>query len=118
MLLTLTTRICEPDILVIELTGRITLGREVSHVEDTVMKAVEEGSRKIVMDIAGVHHIDSAGLGMIAFSFGKVTKEGGRFFLAGATGNVLDVFLTTHLDSVIPLLPSVDAACAAAKQAA
>lgn len=113
MLLNLTTRICEPDILVIELAGRITLGRESSHLEDAVVKAVLNGSRKIVMNLAEVHYIDSAGIGIIAFSFGKVTKAGGHFRVAGATGVVKDVFRLTRLDTVIPFSPTVDVACAA-----
>ena len=118
MLLNLTTHVCDPDILVIELAGRITLGRESSHLEDAVVKAVLGGARKIVMNLAEVQYIDSAGIGIMAFSFGKVTKAGGRFCLAGATGVVFDVFHLTHLDTVIPFAPSVDEACAAmAKEA-
>jgi anti-sigma B factor antagonist len=113
MLLTIATRICDTDILVIELTGRITLGRESTHIEDTVVKAIAEGARKIVLDLSGVRYIDSSGLGIIALCFGKMSKAGGRFILTGATGVVLEVLQMTHLDSVIPFSRSVDEACAA-----
>jgi anti-anti-sigma factor len=112
MLLELKTRVCEPDILVIELSGRITLGRESTHIEDTVVKALAEGVRNIVMDVSNVHVIDSSGVGIIALSFGKLSKQGGRFRVAGATGHVLEILQITHLDSVIPLSPSVEEACA------
>lgn len=113
MLLTIATRACESGIMVVELTGRVTLGRESTHIEDTVVKAIAEGARKIVLDLSGVRYIDSSGLGIIALCFGKMSKTGGRLFVAGATGVVLEVLQMTHLDSVIPCSPSVDEACAA-----
>ena len=111
MLLTITTRVAEPDIFVVEIEGRILLGRECTHVEDTVVKAIDEGARNIVMDLAGVRQIDSSGLGIIALCFGKMSKAGGRFYLAGAHGAILEILKMTHLDSVIPVSATVEEAC-------
>ena len=113
MLLTITTRVAEPDILVVEIAGRILLGRECTHVEDTVVKAIDDGARNIVLDLAGVRQIDSSGLGIITLCFGKMSKAGGRFCVAGAHGVVLDILRMTHLDTVIPFSASADEACAA-----
>ena len=71
----------------------------------------------MVLDLTGVRYIDSSGLGIIALCFGKMSRAGGRFCVAGATGIVLDVFRMTHLDSVIPFSPSVDEACAGMREA-
>jgi anti-sigma B factor antagonist len=111
MLLTITTRVAEPDILVVEIEGRILLGRECTHVEDTVVKAIDQGARNIVVDLAGVRQIDSSGLGIITLCFGKMSKAGGRFYLAGAHGVVLEILKMTHLDSVIPVSATADEAC-------
>lgn len=111
MLLTIATRVQEPGVFVVELNGRITLGRESTHIEDTVVKAIAEGSRGIVLDMAGVRYIDSSGIGIVASCFGKAAKAGGKLCVAGAIGIVMEVFQMTHLDAVIPFAPSVDAAC-------
>jgi len=111
MLLTIATRTCDPDILVFELAGRISLGRESSHLEDTVLKAIADGHHKIVVDISGVHHIDSSGIGIFALCFGKISSVGGKFCVAGAKGIVEKIFHMTHLDSVIPFAATVDDAC-------
>jgi anti-sigma B factor antagonist len=111
MLLTITTRVAEPDILVVEIEGRILLGRECTHVEDSVVKAIDEGARNIVVDLAGVRQIDSSGLGIITLCFGKMSKAGGRFSLAGAHGVVLEILKMTHLDSVIPVSATAEEAC-------
>lgn len=111
MLLTIKTRTAEPDILVVEIEGRILLGRECTHVEDTIVKAIDEGARNIVVDLAGVRQIDSSGLGIITLCFGRMSKAGGRFYLAGAHGVILEILKMTHLDSVIPVAATADEAC-------
>lgn len=111
MLLNITTRVAEPDILVVEIEGRILLGRECTHVEDTLVKAIDEGARNVVVDMAGVRQIDSSGLGIITLCFGKMAKAGGRFYVSGAHAVVLDILKMTHLDSVIPVSATADEAC-------
>jgi len=113
MLLSLTTRICDPGITVIELSGRITLGRESSQIETAVLKALSDGMQRIVVDMAGVTYIDSTGIGIIAYCFGKISQKGAQGAVAGAKGLVLDVFKLTRIDSVVKFYPDVASACEA-----
>ena len=111
MVLNLTTRKCEPDITVIEIGGRITLGREGSQIEAAVLKALKEGSRKLVIDLSQVTYIDSTGIGIIAYCFGKISQLGAQASVSGATGLVMEVFRLTRLDSVIHFFPDTASAC-------
>ncbi|HXJ39656.1 MAG TPA: STAS domain-containing protein [Bryobacteraceae bacterium] len=112
MPLSISTRTCEPGITVIELSGKVTLGRESSQIEPLTVKMLAEGTRKIVFDVSGVTYIDSSGMGQIAFSAGKVTRAGGQCRVAGAAGMVLEVFRITRVDSVVPFADTVEEACA------
>jgi anti-sigma B factor antagonist len=109
--LTITTRVVEPNILVVQLEGRILLGQECTYVEDTVSHAIAGGQRIIVMDMAGVRSIDSSGLGTLTQGFGKMSKAGGRYYPAGARGPVLEILKMTHLNNVIPFFATADEAC-------
>jgi anti-sigma B factor antagonist len=111
MVLSLTTRTCEPGITVIEIGGRITLGRESGQIEASVLKALNEGVQKLVIDLSQVSYIDSTGIGIIAYCFGKISQKGAHAAVAGANGLVLEVFKLTRLDSVINFFPDVAAAC-------
>jgi anti-sigma B factor antagonist len=111
MVLSITTRNVEPGITVIEVNGRITLGRESGQIETLVLKALNEGTLKLVFDLSQVTYIDSTGIGIIAYCFGKITQKGAHAVVAGANGLVLDVFKLTRLDSVIRFYPDVAAAC-------
>jgi anti-anti-sigma factor len=98
---------------VIEVSGRITLGREREHIEATVLKALNAGVERIVIDLTDVSYVDSSGIGAITYCYGKVAQRGGHCAVAGAKGLVLDVFKLTRVDSVVPFYPDVESACAA-----
>ena len=109
--LSLTTRKCEPDITVVELTGRITLGKESGQIETNIVKLLNEGVRKIVIDLSKVDYIDSTGIGIIAYCFGKISQVCAESRVCGASGLVMDLFRITRLDSVIQFFPDVNSAC-------
>lgn len=111
MVLSLETRQCEPGITVIELGGRITLGRESGRIETAVLKELNAGVQKLVFDLSKVTYVDSTGIGVIAYCFGKISQKGAQAAVAGATGLVLEVFKLTRLDSVIRFFPDVASAC-------
>jgi anti-sigma B factor antagonist len=117
MVLTVTSRESKPDVTVIELRGRVTLGRESGQVQDAVRKAMEGGARKFVIDLDGVSYIDSTGIGIIASCFTRISHAGGEARISGAQGLVLDIFRITRLDSIISFFPDADAACASLRAA-
>ncbi|HKD05787.1 MAG TPA: STAS domain-containing protein [Bryobacteraceae bacterium] len=112
MTLSITTRKYNPEVTVIELAGRITLGRESGQIEATVLQVLHEGVRKIVIDLSRVDYIDSTGIGKIAYAFGKITQAGAEARVSGARGLVYDLFKITRLDRVIRFLPDADTAAA------
>ena len=102
----------EPDILVVAIAGRITMGRECKHLEWTTDSLIREAHKKVVFDLAGVTHIDSTGIGIIMMSAGQLKEVGGQLRGSGATGHVEEGFKMTNVDKVIGLHPSIDAAAA------
>jgi hypothetical protein len=67
----------EPDILVVAIAGRITMGRECKHLEWTTDNLIREAHKKVVFDLAGVTHIDSTGIGIIMMSAGTTERDWG-----------------------------------------
>jgi anti-sigma B factor antagonist len=111
-MLEIQTKHLQPDIVVLEITGRITIGRDCQHVEWAVDSLVDEGRKKVILDLTGVTHIDSTGIGIIVMSAGKVKKAGGELRVAGAAGHVEQVLKLTHVDQIVGLHPTTDAAAA------
>jgi anti-sigma B factor antagonist len=102
-----------PDIVVVEITGRITIGRECKQVEwavDTLVREKQE--KKIIFDLAGVTHLDSTGVGIIVMSAGVVKQAGGQLRLAGANKHIEQVLKVTSIDKLVAWHPTVTEAAA------
>jgi anti-sigma B factor antagonist len=111
MLLEIESRRIAPDVTVLEMVGKIALG-ESQRVETVVQDLLRQNDRKLIFDLSRVTHMDSTGIGVLAYCFGTLNRCGGEMRVAGATGKVLHLLQITRLDTVLPLHPSVDAAFA------
>ena len=103
----------EPDITVLALTGRLTLGREGQAFEAALDELIGQGNRKFILNLKELDYLDSAGLGMIIGSVGKVQKAGGGLRVAHVGSRVMQVLKLTRTDAILPL--DADLAAAAAK---
>jgi anti-sigma B factor antagonist len=113
MLVQYSTRKIEPDITVLDLSGQLTLGNRLMEIEHDIRERIDNGDRKLVLDVSRLTFIDSAGLGAVAISAGRADKTGGKLVIAGATGKVRHVIELTRLDQVLALYDDVTLACAA-----
>jgi anti-sigma B factor antagonist len=108
---TLNIRVVEPAITVVEISGRLTLGNALTYAETSVKRIIAEGSRKIVIDLAGLTSLDSAGVGMLISCGGEMEHAGGALRVAGAQGAVAKTFEIVHMSRIVALDPDVDTAC-------
>jgi anti-sigma B factor antagonist len=106
----------EPDVTVAILTGQLNLGNRLMEFEHSLKHLIEEGSRKMVLDLTGLTYIDSAGLGMVATCAGVMSKVGGKLVLASGGGKITQMFKLTRLDQVIGVYPDLRSACAAVSE--
>jgi anti-sigma B factor antagonist len=112
VVLQIETKRIAPDITVLELTGTIALGRDSQKVETVVQDLLRHDEKKIIFDLSRVGHIDSTGIGILAYCFGTLNRCGGELRIAGASGKVMHLLQITRLDKVLPLSDSVEASCA------
>ena len=101
-----------PDVVVLEIKGKITLGRESKQLEWAVENLARDGRKKVVFDLSGVTNIDSTGIGIIVMSSGQLKKAGGELRLAGASSHVEEVLKITNVDRIVFLHPTTAAAAA------
>jgi anti-sigma B factor antagonist len=77
---------------------------------DRIRTLVDEGTRRLVVDMTGVEFLDSTGLGTLLGSRKQLVALDGRLALAGLSDHVLKVFEITSLDQVFDIRPTVDEA--------
>jgi anti-anti-sigma factor len=104
-------RTIEPGITVFAISGRLNLGNGLQTMESTIKRLIAEGARKLVIDLAGLHHIDSSGIGMFMMCNAEMEKSGGRMCIAGASGLVARSFHLVHLQRVVGVEADVESAC-------
>jgi anti-sigma B factor antagonist len=112
LMLEIQTKQVQPDIVILEIKGRITLGGDSKQLEWAVDKLVTEARKKVILDLAGVTSIDSTGIGIIVMSAGKAKKAGGELRVGGASAHVEEVLRMTNIDQLVALHPSAEKAAA------
>lgn len=113
MTLQIEERRMEPDITLVEVTGRLALGRESQRIETLVDELVKRGAIKVVLDMTKVDYIDSAGIGLIALASGKLKEAGGRCIVVAPEGRVLHLLNLTQMNAIVTVCPTPQAAAAA-----
>ena len=111
-MLEIQTKRLEPDIVVLELAGKLTLGRDCKQLEWAIDNLIHEQETKVIFDLSGVTRIDSTGIGILVMSAGQVKKSGGQLRLAAASGHIQQVLLLSSVDKLVPLHPTAAAAAA------
>jgi len=111
-MLEIQTRHLPPDIVVLEITGRITIGKECKQLESAADSLRENQERKIILDLSGVTHLDSTGVGLIMMSAGQLKQAGGELRLAGANPHIEHLLKVTGIDKLVPWKPTVTEAAA------
>jgi anti-sigma B factor antagonist len=88
------------DVVVLDLRGKITLGEGDELLKDKVNSLVNQGHRKVVLNLADVPYIDSAGLGEIVRTYTTVSRQGGHLKLLNLTKRITDLLSITKLATV------------------
>ena len=94
------------DVVVLDLKGKITLGEGDELLKDKVNSLVNQGHKKIVLNLADVPYIDSAGLGEIVRTYTTVSRQGGALKLLNLTKRITDLLSITKLLTVFETFDS------------
>mgnify|MGYP000869469196 CR=1 FL=1 len=101
------------DVAVLTLDGRLVHGPDVDLLRNQVRSLLQQGHRPILMNLAGVPYMDSAGLGALVQSLATVSNSGGTLSLVSVTDRLRDLLVITKLLTVFTCYDSEDAALAA-----
>jgi anti-sigma B factor antagonist len=94
------------DVVVLDLKGKVTLGEGDELLKDKVNSLVNQGFRKLVLNLEGVPYIDSAGLGEIVRTYTTVSRQGGSLKLLNLTKRITDLLAITKLLTVFETFDS------------
>ena len=88
------------DVTVLDMSGKITIGEGSVALRTAIRRLLEEGKKRILLNLAGVSYIDSSGIGELVSSYTAINKEGGQLKLLNLTQKLQDLLTITKLLTV------------------
>jgi anti-sigma B factor antagonist len=85
---------------VLDIEGRIVLGEESNSFRERVKGLLAAGKKKIVLNLANVSYIDSAGLGTLVAAFHSARSQGATLKLANLGSKFKEILQVTKLITV------------------
>ena len=95
------TKQVEPDIVLLEISGRITLGRECQAVEWAIDDLIKSRRLKVVLDLSKLDYVDSSGIGILVVSRGRMEAAGGELRMACVQPKVAEVIRVSKLTPIM-----------------
>jgi anti-sigma B factor antagonist len=88
------------DVTVLDLEGKITIGEGSVALRSAIRRLIEEGKKKILLNLAGVSYVDSSGIGELVSSYTTLKREEGQLKLLNLTQKIRDLLTITKLLTV------------------
>ena len=93
------TRVVD-GIAIVDISGQLRLGEGTGRLREVVQQLVRDGYRKILLNLAGVIHIDSAGIGELMMNYTTLRNQGGELKLMNLHKNVRNLLQVTRLYTI------------------
>lgn len=88
------------DVTILDLSGKITIGEGSVQLREAVRKLLEEGKKKILLNLGNVTYVDSSGIGELVSSYTTTSNHGGQLKLLNLTKKIRDLLMITKLLTV------------------
>jgi len=97
------------EILILHIKGRLDALSSPT-AEKKIFDAINSGQQKMLLDMAGVTYLSSAGMRMLLSTSKKLRSLSGKLAISGMPANVLDVLKMSGFDHVLELFKSEEEA--------
>ncbi len=87
-------------VAIVDLNGKITLGENTGILRDELRSLLAKGTKNIVLNMADVGYVDSAGLGELVGAYTTATNQGGSLKLLHLQGKMKDLMQITKLHTI------------------
>jgi anti-sigma B factor antagonist len=89
------------DVTVVKVVGDITLNKGGDVIlKDKINSLLQQGTKKVLLDLGSVSYVDSAGLGQLVHVHTTTTHHGGQLKLLNLCKRLTDLLVVTKLATV------------------
>lgn len=105
-----TTTLQSGKIAVIEVKGSLVGGDETDELRNAVADFVEQGAKKLIIDLSKVTYLNSTAIGVLVSAHTTFSKNKGHVKLTGINKNINNIFVITKLTLVFDVADTREAA--------
>jgi len=87
-------------VAIVDISGQLRLGEGTGKLREVVQQLMRDGYSKILLNLAGVVHIDSSGIGELMMNYTTLRNQGGELKLMNLNKNVRNLLQVTRLYTV------------------
>ncbi len=98
------------EVSIVDLNGKITLGENTGYLREEIRSLLSKGTKEIVLNMADVGYVDSAGLGELVGLYTTVANRGGSLKLLSLQSKMRNLMEVTKLYTVFPVFEDEKAA--------
>jgi anti-sigma B factor antagonist len=91
------------EVIVVDISGRITLGEGNVMLREIVRELAEKGNKRVVLNLSEVIYVDSSGVGELVKTHTTLRNQGGELKLANLNKRVHDLLQMTRLSAVFDI---------------
>jgi anti-sigma B factor antagonist len=88
------------DVTILDMSGSVRMGEGSIALRNAIRGLVEQGKKKILLNLGGVKNVDSSGIGELIANFTTVRREGGQLKLLNLTEKIQNLLVITKLLTV------------------
>ena len=88
------------DVTILDLSGAVRMGDGAISLRNAIRGLIEQGNKKILLNLSGVKNIDSSGIGELIANYTTITRGGGQLKLLKLTDKIRDLLVITKLLTV------------------
>src|ERR1700751_1044226 len=88
------------DVTILDLSGKITIGEGSVKLREKVRQLLNDGKKKVLLNLGDVSYVDSSGIGELVSSYTTTNHNGGQLKLLNQTKKIHDLLTITKLLTV------------------
>ena len=90
----------QQGVIILYPEGKITLGDGDQELGEAVRTVLEDGGRRIILNMSKVSYLDSSGVGELVGCYTSIKNKGGELRICGMNSKIFSLIKMTSLHSV------------------
>jgi anti-sigma B factor antagonist len=89
--------------IIVEASGKLDYGDSCSQLRELTKRLASDGGRFFILDMSGISHVDSSGLGLLLSLYATIRNQGGDLKLLNVGDRVKELLRMTSLTNIFEM---------------